>query len=190
MRKIILSINTTLDGIVSDELSWMRPDTDQTWRNWFDMLAEVDLLLLGGGMWTDYRNFWDRVLTEPGFHENEIQYARYARNTPHLIFSSSIQSTGWEHATIQTGDLKQCIQQLKQQPGKNIQIVGGGKFASAVMNTGLVDEYRLLVNPVILGSGQSLYDHLKLRLELDCTQTALMDNGVVILTYRQRSAIN
>lgn len=184
MRKIILSINTTLDGIVSDELSWMQPDTHQSWESLFAMLDHVDLLLLGGGMWLDYRNFWDKVLQEPGFNEDEIKYAQYAHLTKHLIFSSTLCTSGWDHAAIVSGDLKQELLQLKSATGGDIQIVGGGRFATSVINTGLVDEYRMMINPVILGSGQSLYSNILSKHLLQCTQTEVMDNGVVVLTYK------
>lgn len=60
MRKLILAMCTTLDGIVTDELSWMQPDTDQSWDSFFEMLENVDLLILGNGMWKDYRDHWKR----------------------------------------------------------------------------------------------------------------------------------
>jgi len=184
MRKIILAMNTTIDGIVTDELSWMQPDTDQTRENFFEMLANVDLLLLGGGMWTDYKNHWKRALSEPGFSQNEIKYARYAERTKHIIFSSTLKDADWANATIESGDLKKIILGIKSESGKDVQIVGGKEFASSVINTGLVDEYRIMMNPVLVGKGKSLYDNLITQHKLKCVKTELMDNGVVILTYK------
>jgi len=187
MRKLILSMNTTLDGIASDELNWMKVDTDQTWDSLFEMLSTVDLLLLGGGMWNDYRDYWSEVLGKTEFNKNEIRYAQFAEKTRHLVFSSTLQETCWKNAAMVTGDLKQIIQQIKLDNGKDIQIVGGVQFASSVINTGLVDEYRIMLNPVVLGKGKSLYSNLLSGLSLECFKVERMDNGVVILSYRQIS---
>lgn len=177
-------MNTTIDGIVTDELSWMQPDTDQTWENFFKMMAHVDLLLLGGGMWTDYKNYWKRALSETGFTQNEIKYAQYAAKTKHIIFSSTLRDADWANATIESGDLKKFMKQIKSERGKDVQIVGGKAFASSVINTGLVDEYRIMMNPVMAGKGKSLYDNLIAQHKLKCVNAELMDNGVVILTYK------
>ena len=185
MRKLILSMNTTIDGIVTDELSWMKPDTDQTWDSFFKMLSTVDLLLLGRGMWNDYSKYWKEVLSKKeGFNKNEIKYAEFAQQTKHLVFSSTLQETSWKNARIVTGDLKQVIQQIKLENGKDIQIVGGAEFASGVINNGLVDEYRIMLNPVVLGRGTSLYGNLLSSLSLECFKVEHMDNGVVILYYK------
>jgi dihydrofolate reductase len=185
MRELILSINTSLDGIVSEELNWMQPDTDQTWDSLFEMLANVDLLILGSGMWQDYRDYWQKALMETGFNENEIKYARYADKTNHIVFSSILQNAGWENTNIISGDLKQNIQRLKSMNGKDIQIVGGGKFATSLINIGLVDVYRIMINPVILGKGVSLYRDVITKRSLECFKVEEMNNGVVILSYRQ-----
>jgi dihydrofolate reductase len=185
MRKIILCMNTSVDGIVSDELSWMKPDTDQSWNSFFNMLTEVDLLLLGSGMWQDYSNYWKKAVQQTGFTANEIKYAQYAANTRHVIFSAVLPETGWANAVTERGELKPYMQQLKSESGKNIQIVGGGKFASSCINTGLVDEYRIMINPVLVGKGSSLYSNLVARHELECFKVETLDNGVIILSYRQ-----
>jgi dihydrofolate reductase len=78
-----------------------------------------------------------------------------------------------------------CIKRLKAEKGGDMQIVGGMKFASGMINKGLVDEYRIVMNPVILGKGESLYGNMLERHSLECFKAERMDNGVVILSYRQ-----
>jgi dihydrofolate reductase len=80
--------------------------------------------------------------------------------------------------------LKQVIRGIKGDKGKDMQIVGGGSFAASCINTGLVDEYRLMFNPVILGRGQLLYSNLLSQHSLELIIAEPMDNGVVILAYR------
>lgn len=176
---------TTLDGIVTDELSWMQPDTDQSWGSFFKMLENVDLLILGKGMWKDYRDHWKKVLSnEPGFDKNEIRYAHYASKTKHIVYSSTLQNTGWENSSIESGDLLEFIHRIKSENGKDIQIVGGAKFASSLINTGLVDMFRIMINPVILGKGKSLYSNLSIHYKLECIKAEHFNNGVVVLSYK------
>lgn len=184
MRKLILSMHMSLDGIVTDELSWMLPDTDQLWDSLFEMLSGVDLLILGSGMWEGYRNYWTNALKETGFNKNEIRYARFANETKHIVFSSTLQETGWGNASIESGDTKKIIQRIKSDAGKDIQIVGGARFASTLINTGLVDEYRMMVNPLIYGKGKSLFYNLQTSHALTCFKVEPLHNGVVILSYR------
>jgi dihydrofolate reductase len=190
MGKLILSMNTTLTGVASDELSWIKQDTDQSWNSFFEMLSTVDLLLLGNGMWNDYRNYWTEVLNKKGANKNEIKYAQFAENTKHLIFSSTLKESGWANANVITGDLKQNIQQIKLSNERDIQIVGGVQFASSIINTGLVDEYRIMLNPVVTKRGKSLYCNLSEELRLDCFKAERMDNGVMILWYRHHITCN
>ena len=186
MRKVILAINTTLNGIVTEELSWMKPDTNHSWNSFFEMLANVDLLLLGSGMWKDYRNFWSGVLkNEAEYTKNEVKYAQYAAKTKHLIFSSKLNNTGWNNASVVSGDLNQIIQNIMLKDGKDIQIVGGANFASGFINSGLVDEYRIMVNPVIIGQGKSLWSEIVYTQSLECISTELLDNGVLVLCYKR-----
>jgi dihydrofolate reductase len=192
MRKLILSMNISLDGYVEaadKDMTWLQLDDNEQWEGLFDMLMEVDLFLLGSGMWTEYRDYWKKALAEPGFSQNEVKYAKLAEQTKHLVFSNTLKDAGWHNTEIVSGSLKDAISALKNQPGKNIQIVGGAEFAGSVIDSGLVDEYRLEVNPVILGSGKSFFDGLQNRHSLELTDVKRHANEVVVLTYRQLDTI-
>ena len=115
----------------------------------------------------------------------KIKYAQYANKTKHIVFSSKLLDAEWENTQIESGDLIQFIQRIKAENGRNIQIVGGVKLASSIINTGLVDEYRLMVNPIILGRGKSLYFNFLTQFSLELLKVETMDNGVAILSYRQ-----
>lgn len=133
----------------------------------------------------------EKVLAnESGFDNNEVKYARYARKTKHIVYSSTLQNAGWENASIESGDLIEFIHRIKSEPGKDIQIVGGAKFASSLINTGLVDVFRIMINPVILGKGKgkSLYSNLSTHFKLECFRVEHFNNGVVAISYRQLDA--
>jgi len=188
MRKLILSMHMSLDGFVegpAKDMSWMQPDDDEQWKELFAMLNNVDLFLLGRGMWKEYRNYWTKAVAEPGFSNNEVRYAKLAAKTPHIIFSKSLQKTGWPNASIAGGNLYKTVRKLKQQPGKDIQIVGGAKFAAALIDSGLIDEYRMSIDPVILAKGKSIFSKLLNRHGLKMIALKKLHNGVVISRYTQ-----
>ncbi|MBC7937671.1 MAG: dihydrofolate reductase family protein [Rhizobacter sp.] len=150
------------------------------------MLEKVDLLLLGGGMWEEYRDYWKKALHEKGFSANELKYAQWAEKTQHIIFSSTLTEAGWQNARLEKVDeLEAFVAQIKAGPGGAIQIVGGAQFAQGMIDTGLVDEYRIFVNPVIVGKGKSFFHQLQTRHNLKRNEVILMDSGLVVLSYKQ-----
>jgi dihydrofolate reductase len=188
MRKLILKMHVSLDGFVAgpnNDMSWMQPDDEEEWDELFRAIENVDLFLLGGGMWEEYRDYWKKALTGDGFSAGETRYARLAAQTPHIVFSSSIKDAGWQNATIETGDLEQIVGRLKTAPGKDIQIVGGAALAASLIDSGLVDEYQIWVEPAIVGQGKSFFHNLKTRHRLTQQTVNKLQNGVVIITYTQ-----
>lgn len=185
MRKLILSMRISLDGFAAGpegDLGWMSPTTDAQWKALFDLLDHTDLLLLGGGMWAGYRDYWSSVLHGEGHSEYDRRYARYAERTQHLIFSATLRDAGWPGARIENGDAAARITSLKEQSGGDMQIVGGAQFAATLIDSDLVDEYRLEVNPVLLGSGKPLFPKLQQQRFLRRTDVLSLDNGVTVLT--------
>ncbi len=188
MRKLILSMHLSLDGFVegpNKDMSWMQTDDKEDWDNLFMIIKNVDLFLLGRGMWKGYRDYWTKALTEPGFSENEVRYAKLAAKTPHIIFSNSLKQTGWTNATITGGDLKKAIAKLKKQPGKDIQVWGGARFAASLIDSGLIDEYRMLIEPVILAKGKSIFSKLMNRHALELEELKKLKSGVIVARYTQ-----
>lgn len=188
MRRVILSMHMSLDGFVAgpkNEMNWMQPDSDEEWDDMFAMWQNVDLVLVGRGMWKEYRDYWSKALTEPGFPPNEVRYARLALHTKHLIFSDSLKKTGWTNATVCHDGLKKTIKRLKQEPGKDIIVFGGARFASSLIDSGLVDEYRLLIEPTILAKGKSIFKKHKNMHGLGIIELKKMQNGVAVARYVQ-----
>ena len=190
MRKLILSMQTSLDGYVegkNGDMSWMQPDDDETWGDLFGILQDkVDLFLLGRGMWTEYRNYWTKALAEPEkFSAHEVEYAKLAEKTQHIVFSKTLKDAGWENTTINSGDLETEIKKIKASEGKDIQIVGGADFAASLLDSGLVDEIRVLVNPAIVAGGKSFFHQIKNRHSLELTSVRQLSSQVVVLVYNQ-----
>jgi dihydrofolate reductase len=186
MRKLILSLQISLDGFAESEdgyMTWMQKDDNDQWEDLFEMLKSVDLFLLGRVMWPDYRDYWKSAMTSKSVSANERAYALLAEKTPHIVFSRTVQDSGWHNKLINHGPVASEVKRLKLQPGKNIQIVGGPKLANTLIEAGLVDEYRLVVNPYILSKGKSLFHGMTIRSKLRLQEAKTLKSGAVILKY-------
>jgi dihydrofolate reductase len=186
MRKVILAMSISLDGYIegpNHDVSWMRVDSPEDWDDLFKMLESVDLLLLGGGMFAEYREYWKQILTNPTAPTNEDKYARWASNHKHIVFSKSIKTPEWENTVLNAGNVIEEVKKIKSQPGNDIYVVGGAKFASSILDAGLVDELRLVVNPWILGGGKSLFVGNRNRHSLKLIETKKMEGNTVLVRY-------
>ena len=193
VRKIIAALQVSVDGFIegpNGELDWAMAEDEETWRDDFEMLAHVDTFILGRGMYPGYEQYWLAVLANPGgilpfsgrvASKNEIAYARIADKTPHIVLSRTLDKVAWKTTRI-VRDVEE-IRRLKQRPGKDIYAVGGATLVSSLMNLGLIDEVRLLVNPLILGGGKALFKDVKDRHALKLVQAKPFKSGKVSLTY-------
>jgi dihydrofolate reductase len=187
MRKLILSMQVSLDGFVEGrdgDMSWMARDDEAQWTDLFDMLESVDLFLLGRVMWPDYRDYWKQALTSSTASPNESAYAKLAAKTKHLVFSQTMHDPGWENAAIIKGPVAEEVIKLKQGKGKDIQVVGGAKLAATIIEAGLVDEYRLTINPVIVGEGKSFFRDQHSKQFLQLISTKKLPSGVIIASHQ------
>ncbi|MET0300015.1 MAG: dihydrofolate reductase family protein [Flavitalea sp.] len=189
MRTLTLAMQVSIDGYVEGNqgLNWMKKDTPEQWQDMFGFLHNVDLLLLGRGMWAEYRDYWKEAL-KPGTDKTkeEVDYARFAEKTSHMVFSQTINEAGWENATIIHGDVVSEIEKIKKRPGKDIHLVGGGRLAATALNAGMVDILTVSIHPVVLGGGKSFFQQSSIYSEFRLLSTKLYSNEVVILTYLKK----
>jgi dihydrofolate reductase len=106
-------------------------------------------------------------------------------NSSKIVFSKTLEKLDWKNSRLFKGNIKEEISKLKQQPGKNIVIFGSGSIVSALTQLGLIDEYMILVNPIVLGSGKPLFKGLKDRLSLKRIKIKEFNCGVVLLHYQR-----
>jgi dihydrofolate reductase len=158
------------------------------------MLSHIDTLILGRRMYPGYEQYWLAVLANPDgvlpfsgrvASKNEIDYARFADRTPHIVLSKTLDKVSWKTTRI-VRDVEE-IRRLKQQSGKDIYAVGGATLVSSLMNLGLIDEIQLLVNPLILGGGKALFKDVKDRQTLKLVQAKPLKSGKVSLIYGTQS---
>ena len=193
MRQIVCAMQVSLDGFVEGpdgELDWI-----ENWEDSYGLMAQVDTCVLGAGMYPGYEQYWSAVMAAPDAPlpfsgkpatAGEIDYANWAMRTPHVVLSTSMQSTAWKDTRIVRS--VDDIAALKQQAGKSIYAIGGAMFVSSLIEHGLVDELRLAIQPVLLGSGKALFKPSPKRHKLTLVQTRPLPWGTVELTYRLAGA--
>jgi dihydrofolate reductase len=187
-RRIIAALEVSLDGLIegpNGEVDWIG-----SWADSFDLLPEIDTLVLGGGAYPGYEQYWLAILANPQDVQpltgrvpsrGEVAYARFADTTPHLVLSRTLDAVAWQTTRI-VRDVAD-IAALKQQPGKAIHAVGGASLVSTLMNEGLVDQLRLTVHPVVLGRGKALFKDVEGRHGLELLEARRLAGGRVSLTY-------
>src|SRR5215475_14561219 len=179
MRRLIVTENSSLDGIVSPMDGWFDPaaaDADVTAANQ-EQRDAADGLLLGRQTYQDLYGFW------PHHHEDTTGISDYLNRVEKYVLSSTLETAKWENTTILRGTLADEVASLKDRPGKDIVVTGSISVVQALVTTGLVDLYRLFVYPAVQGHGRRLFpDGMRTRLNL--TDSRTFSSGIVLLEYR------
>ncbi|OGY32802.1 MAG: riboflavin biosynthesis protein RibD [Candidatus Woykebacteria bacterium RIFCSPLOWO2_01_FULL_43_14] len=179
MRKIILFNLITLDGFFAGpngELDWHNVD-DEFNKFAIEQLGQIDTLIFGRVTYELMAGFWP---TEQG-KKDDPAVAEAMNSLPKIVYSKTLDKLEWENCTLRTEIDPEEINSLKSQLGKTIAIFGSANLAASFIKLGLIDEFRLLLNPVALGEGRPLFrEPLKLRL----LKTREFKNGNVLISYQ------
>lgn len=189
MRKVILAMQVTLDGFIegpNKELDWAMKEDEETWKYVFDLQRSADTVLLGRMMYPGFEKYWRVAPLNPSSTKNEIEYARLADKMQKIVFSKTLDTVEWKTTRIIQDHIAEEIQGMKQRSGKDMVLLGGAGLASTFMNLGLIDEYHLIVNPIVLGGRKPLFKDVQERLKLIDTKT--FKSGKVVLHYSKAAA--
>jgi dihydrofolate reductase len=174
MRKLIVSSLVSLDGIYGDPQGWAGDYFDeQAAAESLAVLLESDAMLMGRNTYEYFAPTWS-ALSGP--------YLERINEIPKYVFSSTLTTADWNNTTIIPGDPVAAVRELKQQGDRHLMIYGYGQLAQTLIEHGLVDELNVVVNPVILGSGTTLFRPGK-RANLRLVSVKERRNGVVTLSY-------
>ena len=182
MRKLIYLMNVSLDGFIEGpnrELDWTKID-EELHRFFNDQQRDMDTLLYGRRLY-EVMTHWETAEADPSISEVDREFARIWKNSTKLVFSKTLEQVQG-NARLVRGDIAEEIRKLKQQPGKDLEI-GGPNLASTVIQLGLIDEYRLVIHPVVLGSGTPYFPALLDKINLRLVETRTFSSGVVYLRY-------
>lgn len=179
MRKLVVSMNVSLDGFISGpdgELTWQFPYWNHQMSAYaIRLLAESDTIVMGKRTYRSMAPYWPMAPDDT--------FAQMMNTYSKLIFSRSLKSVKWRNSRLATKDIKNEISSLKTQSGKNIIIYGSGSIVRSCIRLGLVDEYYIWLHPVIIGKGNLMFKGVKGRSYLGLEQIEVFDSGVVVLKY-------
>lgn len=181
MRKIIYAQLVSADGYIEDrdgKIDWTAPG-EELHRHFNELEKSLDINFYGRRM-SEAMDFWLTADQHPGLKDYELEYARIWQNTQRIIFSKTLENVKGKARLLREIDPDE-IRKLKNEPGNNM-AVGGSSLASAFIQYGLVDEFRLYIHPVVLGGGKPMFP-IQEKLKLEFVESQQFPAGVVMLTY-------
>ncbi|QVQ51546.1 dihydrofolate reductase family protein [Spiractinospora alimapuensis] len=181
LRTLYSYVVTSLDGYYTGpngEFDWANVDAEYfQFANQSD--AYIDTLLFGRVGYEFMASYW------PTATEADPEVTTFMNSVEKVVVSSTLDKAEWNNTTIDRGqDLTATITELKRRPGREIALFGSVTLTASLLELGLVDELRILVSPIILGEGRSLYSTVSRRIPLELWRTTSFRSGNVLLTYR------
>jgi dihydrofolate reductase len=187
MRKVIVSMNVTLDGFMAGpncELDWhFQSWTNEMADSLYEQLSMADTILLGRVTYKAMARYWPSKANDLSFPREDIAFADLMNNYTKLVFSRTLTRSEWHNSKFIKGNPADEISKLKEQPGKDMIVYGSGKVVESLANSDLIDEFQLWVHPVLLGEGKPLFKNLQKRLSMKLSKTKTFGSGVIILYY-------
>jgi dihydrofolate reductase len=188
MRKLKLQVQMSVDGYIAGsngEMDWMVWDWDDKLKRYVNELTEpVDTILLGRKMTDGFISYWSDVMSKPDDPSNA--FAKKMIETPKVVFTKTLNKSQWMNTDIATGDLRDEINKLKSQNGRDMIVYGGATFDSSLIKAGLIDEFHLFINPAAIGNGLTIFKDLNEIQKFNLVKSIAFDCGIVLLHYQQR----
>jgi len=186
MRRVVVSELVTLDGVMEDpgggegfeHGGWsfkFRSEEAATYK--FNELFASDALLLGRVTYQGFAKAWPSIADEQGFADR-------MNSLPKFVVSTTLEKVEWNNSRLIKGNIADAVAELKQQPGQDILVYGSARLVQHLMAHHLIDEYRLMVHPVVLGSGKRLFGDGSAPNVLRLVETKAFSSGIVLLSYQ------
>lgn len=182
MRKLIAAINMTLDGFC-DHTAMIADD--ETHQHFNELLSKADALIYGRITYQLMENYWPSVVKNPTGNKPTDEFAVLIDNISKIVFSRTLKNVDWKNTTLKKEIIKEEILELKQSRNggsKNI-LVGSPSLIVALTQLDLIDEYQLVVHPIVLGSGLPLFKNITDKVNLNLLKTKTFSCGAVTLYY-------
>jgi dihydrofolate reductase len=176
MAKIVASMFVSLDGVIENPDWTFQFTCEESQKYKFDELFGCSALLLGRRTYQGFAASWPSM-------QGTGAYGERMNSLPKFVVSATLSEVEW-NASLLTGDLTEAVSRLKRQPGQEILIFGSGELVHSLMSLNLIDEYRLMVFPVVVGRGKRLFRGGSEMKVLKLIETRTFSSGVVVLTYR------
>ena len=177
----------SLDGFVSGpngELDWTTKDEDEMGKYLInDLLTTVDTNLIGRNLFQGFQSYWPAQVTNKEIPKELADFAKWLDDSPKVVYSKTLKTTDWKNSRIISGDLKDEVTKLKQQPGGDIVVFGGARMSASLAGLNLIDEYRFKLEPVVIGAGKALFKDVKEKMKLKLINSKNFASGVQVLYY-------
>ncbi|WP_047980688.1 dihydrofolate reductase family protein [Ornithinibacillus contaminans] len=188
MRKLILFLHASLDGFVEGpkgemDIGWVSYDADLE-KHAKEILSTVDTVIWGRGTYQMMHSYWPSVPSNPSASQHELNHAEWIEKTTKIVFSTTLEKVEWNNSKLVKEDVEEELKNLKQQPGKDMVILGSPRLAHYLMQLDLIDAYKITVSPVLIGSGLPLFQGLKEKINLKLMENKTFDSGAIGLIYQ------
>lgn len=184
MRRVTYSMNVSLDGYIvgpDGTFDWTEPDPD-VFRFWIDEIREVGVHLMGRRLY-ETMLYWEPADQDPSLSEAELEWAALWNPLPKIVFSTTLSAVEGT-ARLASGSLAEEIERLRNGPGEGDIAIGGATLAATAAALDLIDEYRAMVYPVLVGGGIPFFPRHGRRVDLELLDTRTYSSGVVYLRHR------
>jgi len=189
MRTVYVFNMVTLDGFFEGpkkwEIDWHNVD-DEFNEFAIDQLHKTDVIWFGRVTYEGMAGYWPT----PRAMESDPVIAGKMNSIEKVVVSKTLNKADWSNTKLIRDHVEEEMTRMKQQPGKDIAIFGSGNLASTLEASGVIDEYRLVVNPVILGSGHPLFTEMKERRHVRLLRSKTFKSGNVLLAYAKNGKLN
>ncbi|GAA3986400.1 dihydrofolate reductase family protein [Actinomadura viridis] len=188
MRKLVHFVHISLDGFIdgpNGEFDWTIMGGELSAYS-LALVGEADAFLYGRPVWDMMSSYWPNAESMSD-HEHDLAFAPLWRKTPKVVFSRTLQEADWNTSVI-GGNLAEEVTALKEGPGGDMILMGGSALPGILAEADLIDEYHVVVHPVVLGGGKPLLGHPARRLGLDLVESRSFDGQTTLLRYRPKSA--
>jgi dihydrofolate reductase len=181
MRKIILFNMMSLDGYFEGEdadISWHH--VDPAFNDFaVDQLRAMDMILFGRKTYQLMASYWP---TDAANNDDPV-VAEMMNSMPKIVFSKTLDQAVWKNTRLVKDNIEEEVVKLKQQPGKNLIVLGSANLSLTLMNNGLIDEFRVMINPLVLGKGNLLFKGIQKKIKLNLLEAVTFSSGNVLLYY-------
>lgn len=184
MRSVTYSMSVSLDGYIvgpDGSFDWSAPD-EEVFRFWIDDIREVGVHLMGRRLY-ETMLYWETAEQERSLDAAELEWTALWKPLPKVVFSTTL-SALQGNARLASGGLAEEIERLRAEPGEGEIAIGGATLAAEAAASGLIDEYRVIVHPVLVGGGIPFFARNERRVDLELVETRTFGSKFVYLRYR------
>ncbi|MEV0299786.1 dihydrofolate reductase family protein [Streptomyces prasinus] len=184
MRDVTYAMSVSLDGYIvgpDGGFDWTVPD-EEVFRFWTDETRQLGAHLLGRRLY-ETMLYWETADQDPSLDDAQLEWTALWKSLPKVVFSTTLSAVRG-NARLATGSLAEEIERLRAEPGEGDIAIGGATLAAEAAASGLIDEYRAMVYPVLVGGGIPFFPQHERRVDLELVETRTFNSRVVYLRHR------